>query len=101
MEVNHQTVLSSAPKAIPRRRWNDLPGVQPDRVVLSQRVRVRVFLALAASGAMIMGVSAALLQQRLLWEGGVGLLVSLLLFSRGFPYSSKRDRRRTDPKDEL
>ena len=52
-------------------------------------------------GALIMGVSAALLQQHLLWEGGVGLLVSLLLFSRGFPYSSRRNRRRTDPKDEL
>ena len=101
MDVRHLTDLSSAPKAIPRRRWNDLPGVQPDRVVLSQRVRVQVFLVLAASGALIMGVSAALLQQHLLWEGGVGLLVSLLLFSRGFPYSSRRNRRRTDSKDEL
>ena len=101
MDVKHLTDLSSAPKAIPRRRWNDLSGVQPDRVVLSQRVRVQVFLVLAASGALIMGVSAALLQQHLLWEGGVGLLVSLLLFSRGFPYSSRRNRRRTDPKDEL
>ena len=101
MDVRHLTDLSSAPKVVPRRRWNDLPGVQPDRVVLSQRVRVQVFLALAASGALIMGVSAALLKQHLLWEGGVGLLVSLLLFSRGFPYSSRRNRRRTDLKDEL
>lgn len=101
MEVRYQTVLSNAPKAIPRRRRDDLPGVRPDRVILSQQARVKIFLMLASSGALITGVSAALLQQHLVWEGGVGLLVSLLLFSRGFSYAGRRNRRRTDPKDVL
>ena len=100
MEVSHQTVLSSAPRAIPRRRWDDLPGVQPDQVILSQRVRVQISLVLVACGALTVGVSADLIQQHLLWEGSEGLLVSLLLFSRGFSYAGRRDRRRTDPKDE-
>lgn len=96
----HQPGVLSAPKAIPRRRWDDAPGgAQPKQATLPQRDRVQVFLVLAASGALIMGVSAALLQQHQLWEGGAGLLVSLFLFVRGFPLAGRRDRRRTDPKD--
>ena len=98
MNIDQPNVLS-APKAIPRRRWDDSPGgAQPNQVILPQRDRVQVFLALAASGALIMGVSAALLQQHQLWEGGTGLLVSMFLFIRGFPLAGRRDRRRTDPK---
>ena len=99
VNIDQPNVLS-APKAIPRRRWDDSPGgAQPNQVNLPQRDRVQVFLALAAGGALIMGVSAALLQQHQLWEGGAGLLVSLFLFFRGFPLAGRRDRRRTDPKD--
>ena len=86
----------SAPKAIPRRRWDDSPGgAQPKQVTLPQGVRVQVFLVLAASGALIMGFSAALLLQHQLWAGGAGLLISLFLFIRGFPLAGRRDRRRT------
>ena len=98
MTIDQPDVLS-APKAIPRRRWDDFPGGdQPEQAALSQGVRVQVFLVLAAAGALIMGVSAALLQQHQLWQGGAGLLVSLFLFFRGFPLAGRRDRRRTDPK---
>lgn len=98
VNIDQPNVLS-APKAIPHRRWDDVPnGVPPKQATLSQGVRVQVFLVLAAAGALIMGVSAALLQQHQPWEGGTGLLVSLFLFIRGFPLAGRRDRRRTDPK---
>lgn len=106
MDVRPQAGTLSEPKAVPRRRWDDVPGAQPitlapEQVIRQQRIRVQAFLVLLAAGALTMGVSAALLQQQLLTEGGLGLLVSLFLFSRGFRFSSRRDRRRTDPKEGL
>ena len=95
-----QPDVFTAPRTAHLRRWDDVPnGVPPKQATLPKPVRVQDFLVLAASGALIMGVSAALLQQHQLLEGGAGLLVSLFLFIRGFPLAGRRDRRRTDPKD--